>query len=316
MVRLLLELPEYVNLRDHLVTDFKSTLISRTKLGKELLEAEIKYKKENEDEPLPDAKTYKLRLEDTGTLTVAQLTAYLASTNGDTDSVDKEPIIQALNIFLGHHAKSSSRLATIGRNKSFPLDENPPGRSLGAGLTAIRGFFSSVRVATSRILVNVNVTHGAFYDAIPLDQLIQKYGNTVQFNRFRLESFIKKLKVKVIHLPEKKNKAGQPIVRVKTIFSLANKNDGQGMDHPPKVQSHGAGSKEVEFFLDHSAGAPSGASTKPAGAQPGSSKKSKGKQNGGSGGKPSQSSSNGKYVTVYEYFRTGKFMSPDRVNLV
>ena len=55
-------------------------------------------------------------------------------------------------------------------------------------MTPLRGFFSSVRVATSRILVSVNVSHGAIYDAIPLDQLIRKYD---MGNRVRLQSFLR-----------------------------------------------------------------------------------------------------------------------------
>jgi len=81
----------------------------------------------------------------------------------------------------------------------------------------------------------VNVSYGAFYDAIPLDQLIQKYGSAHQFNRVKLQSFLKGVRVRVIHLGEKKNKAGDSIARVKTIFGLTNKNDGHGLNHPPRV---------------------------------------------------------------------------------
>ena len=59
------------------------------------------------------------------------------------------------------------------------------------------------------------------------------------------------------HLAEKKNKAGEPIPRVKTIYGLAGKEDGHGLDHPPLVRSFGAGPKDVEFFLNDSTREPS-----------------------------------------------------------
>ncbi len=306
IIRLLLELPGYSEFRHDIVTDFKSTLVSRRRLSPDTAEPAIQYRAEGEDEPRANAQTYKLRVEETGTLTVSELTDYLTSTNVNTAYADKLPVLQALNIFLGHYAKSSPALATVGSSKSFSLTQDSPRWDLGAGLTALRGFFSSVRVATCRILVNVNVSHGAFYDAIPLDQLIQKYGSAHQFNHVKLQSFLKGVRVRVIHLKEKKNKAGQSIARVKTIFGLANKNDGHGLDHPPRVQKFGAGPKDVEFFLNDSSGAPSSSSTAQAAGTPGSKKKGKGKKGGESSQGPGQNvPQGGRYISVYEFFRSG-----------
>lgn len=205
-------------------------------------------------------------------------------------------------------------MSAIGSIKSFSLSQASPKWDLGAGLYALRGFFSSVRVATCRILVNVNVSHAAFYDAIPLDQLVQKYGPANQFNRIKLQSFLKRVRVKVIHLAEKKNKAGESIPRVKTIFGLANKDDGHSLDHPPWVQSFGAGSKDVEFFLDDSPGAPSSSSAGQAAGTSSGKKKCKGAK-GGKGGASSHGpgqnvSQGGRYISVYEFFRSGIYFTP------
>lgn len=306
VIRLLLQIPEYGNFQDDIVTDFKSTLVSRRRLSPDAAESVIQYRAEGEDEPRAHAQTYRLRVEETGTLTVSELTDYLTSTTVSTAYADKLPVLQALNIFLGHYAKSSPSVATVGSSKSFSLSEDSPKWDLGAGLTALRGFFSSVRVATCRILVNVNVSHGAFYDAIPLDQLIQKYGSAQQFNRVKLQSFFKGVRVRVIHLGEKKNRAGESIPRVKTIYGLANKNDRHGLDHPPRVQSFGAGPKDVEFFLNDSSGAPSSSSTGQAAGPPGSKKKAKGKKGGESSRGPgSNVVQGGRYISVYEFFRSG-----------
>ncbi|EXU95052.1 Piwi and PAZ domain protein [Metarhizium robertsii] len=58
------------------------------------------------------------------------------------------------------------------------------------------------------------------------------------------------LRVQTTHLPEKRNKANEVIPRVKTIFGLAKKDDGHRMAHPPRIRQHGAGAKDVEFWLD------------------------------------------------------------------
>ncbi len=162
IIKLLLGLPEYGESRDGIVTDFKSTLISRKRLSPDAVEFAIQYRAEGEDEPRANAQTYRLRVEETGTLTVSELTDYLTSTNVNTGYADKLPVLQALNIFLGHYAKSSPTVTTVGNSKSFSLTQASPKWDLGAGLSALRGFFSSVRVATCRILVNINVRHGAF----------------------------------------------------------------------------------------------------------------------------------------------------------
>ena len=314
IIKLLLQLPEYGDFQDDIVTDFKSTLVSRRRLSPDTAERAIPYRAEGEDEPRANAQTYRLRVEETGSLTVSALTNHLTSTNVSTAYADKLPVLQALNIFLGHYAKSSPAVTTVGSSKSFSLTQAYPKWDLGAGLSALRGFFSSVRVATCRILVNVNVSHGAFYDAIPLDQLIQKYGSANQFNRAKLQSFLKRVRVRVIHLGEKKNKAGESIPRVKTIFGLATKDDGQSLEHPPHFpnlranpnQIFGAGPKDVEFFLNDSSGTPSSSSTSQATGTPGSKRKGKGKKGGASSHGPGQDAPRGgRYISVYEFFKSG-----------
>lgn len=301
IIRLLLESPELAEFREDIVTDSKSTIISRRRLTTAPMESAINYRAEGEDEPRANAPTYRLRVDETGTLTISQLTEFLTSTGGGSAYADKLPALQALNIFLSHYARSSPAVATIGSSKSFLLDQSAPKWDLGAGLTAIRGFFSSVRVATCRILVNVNVSHAAFYDAVRLDQLIQKYGSTHGQNRFKLESFLKRVRVRVTHLADKKNKAGEAIPRVRTIFGLPNRNDGHGLDHPPRVQ--GVGPKDVEFYLNDVSGTSSSAPVGQAASTPGSKKKGKGKKGGASSDAPVQSSSQGRYISVYDFFK-------------
>ena len=303
VVRLLLQGP-YAELQSDIVTDFKSTLISRNKLNSSTFA--ITYRAEGEDDARPGASVYQVRVEETGTLSVSELTDYLASTNINAIYANKLPMIQALNILMSHYAKAHPKITPVGTGKAFLL-EDPQEAPLGAGLTAIKGFFSSVRVAASRILLNVNVTHGAFYDAVPLEQLINRYSDANGRNIIKLEGFLKKVRVESTHLAKKFNRAGQPIPRVKTIFGLANPNDGGSSEHPPRVQKLGAGAKNVSFFWSSSSTTSGTASTVPgASAEPTGGKK-KGKSKGKSEPAKSGSSGEGKYITVYDFFKSSMF---------
>ncbi|KAK0647518.1 Protein argonaute-2 [Lasiodiplodia hormozganensis] len=291
LVRLMLDTPDLSPFKPDLVSDFKSTLISRKKLDRDEITLSIQYRAEDEDEPLPNAQMYRIRVKFTNTLSVSELMDYLTSSNMGTRYPDEQPITQAFNIFMNHHAKVSDEVAAIGKNKAFSMGANK--FELGFGLDAMRGFFSSVRMATCRVLVNVNVSYGAFYQDIPLDRLMIKYGAG---NKLRLEKFVKKLKIRTTHLPEKKNKSGKVILRVKTIVAFANKYDGRNLEHPPRVRAYGAGPKDVEFWMDSA----------PQQTSAGSGKgKGKGKGKAGGPAKPQpEAASGGRYISVYDFFVT------------
>jgi len=294
--RLLLEQPPFQGHRNDIVTDFKANLVSRVKFDTKDVPGQIQYRREGEDQPLINAAYHNIAFVPTGTVTVSELTDYLTSTNPRA-VLDKQPFLQALNIFLGHYTKASPDYASIGSSRSFAVKPNPNNASdLGAGLRAVRGFFSSVRVATSRILVNVNVSHAPFYNPLPLVQSIQVFGRAHEFNKIKLQDFLKRIRVEAKHIKPKTNKAGKTIPRVKTIFALATRNDGRGVDSSgtaPRVKEFGAGPKDVEFWLDDTPA--EGSSKTPSAPATGKSSAKKGK------GKP-EASAGGRYISVAEHF--------------
>jgi hypothetical protein len=278
------------------VTDFKSTLLSKTELDLDRVEYQVTYLSEEEDEPAPNAIIYKIRLQPTGTITVSDLMNHLTSTQASQIFGSKDEIIQALNILIGHHPKAAQDIASVGANKHFqPAAPASETFSLGAGLIALRGFFVSVRVATARILVNVQVKHGAFFEAGPLEKLIHAFAAQHGPNKVKLESFLKKIFIDVIHIV-RKNKSGKRIPRLKMIMSLARRDDGRGQSNPPKVPEFGAGSKDVKFFLEDT---PQKSSQKPQGK--------KGKQAAGKAVAPTgPDTSSGKYISVYDFFKQSR----------
>jgi eukaryotic translation initiation factor 2C len=228
--------------RSDIATDYKSFLLSRSSSIIEDKEYRIRYLSEGEDEPSPNARSYRMRLKFTRTLQMSELIDYVTSSNARELFDSKEDMIQALNVVLGHYPKTASSIVSVGANKHFDGTDK---LSLGGGLTAVRGLFLSVRAATSRLLVNVQVKHAAFYSEVPLGALMSEYGMN---NVIRLGIFLKRLRIRVTHITNR-NKRGQVIPRVKTITSLASPQDGRSSDHPPIVPRLAAGAKEVMFYL-------------------------------------------------------------------
>jgi eukaryotic translation initiation factor 2C len=103
------------------------------------------------------------------------LLAYVNTMNSASDSFPvHEDIIDTLGVILGHTARTNNPTASVGTNKHFPL--NAESSDLGSPdfNTIARGFFQSVRPATGRLLLNVNVAHGVFRFTGPATQLIRQ----------------------------------------------------------------------------------------------------------------------------------------------
>ncbi|RYP47365.1 hypothetical protein DL768_006565 [Monosporascus sp. mg162] len=293
IVQLLLE-EHFLPHGHNVATDFKSNLISRDELDPED-EYIVTYRSEEEDVPAANAREYRCRIQFTGSLTLSELINHLTSTQAGLMFGSKEEIIQALNIVVGHHPKAEPSVATIAANRHFGMNATAQDKiSLGAGLQVIRGLFMSVRAATARILVNVQVKNMAFYDEGTLDKMMVAFMSVNGPNKANLLKFVKKLSVDATHIV-RTNSRGQRIPRIKTVQGFATKDDGRNLAHPPKVPQFGAGAKEVQFFLDNSPGA---SSSKPAPAAGGGGKK--GKKGVKAGPAPP---STGRYISVFDFFQ-------------
>ena len=152
----------------------------------------------------------------------------------------------------------------------------------------------SVRAATARILVNVQVKHAAFYDDGPLDKLMLTYIRTNGPSTVKLGNFLKKLSINVTHIV-KKNRSGSTIPRIKVIQGLATRDDGRGQQNPPIVLEFGSGPKDVKFFLGDRGQGPAG---KPQVASVANG--NRGRKAAKLGPEPP---SQGQYISVYDFFR-------------
>ncbi|KAK5463118.1 hypothetical protein LTS15_002831 [Exophiala xenobiotica] len=245
IVQILLE--EYFSEHEaDIVTDFHSNIISKTKLALQSPYA-VAYRGDGVDDVQANATVYQVSVAQTGVSKLSELLDHVTSEDAVAALASKADFLQALNIVAGHHPKATSNVAAVGSNKHFNISTSSEKYSLSAGVSAIRGLFMSVRAATARILVNVQVKHGAFYQEGPLEGLIISFKQENGADKNKLEDFLKRLTVNVTHI-RRKNRTGEVILRLKQISGLATPRDGEGQPKRPIVPEFGAGPKSVKFW--------------------------------------------------------------------
>ncbi|KAF7366724.1 Protein argonaute-3 [Mycena sanguinolenta] len=196
-------------LKGQVAHDHSSKLVSANQLPQPLAIRVVFYD-EDETPPTPGSKAYKeytLTITYTQPLDTQALTKYLG---GDPQyrTYDILPIISALNIILAAHPNRPGGGVMVGRNRFFfPSSERPI--SLGGGLEAQRGFYSSVRPAHRQLMVNVNVCTTAFYTPGNLARGMEDFRNA-SFGA-RPNAFVKGVRIKTTHLGYKKT--------VKSVFN-------------------------------------------------------------------------------------------------
>ena len=276
-------------------SDFRTTLISRSSIDLTTDIFHVVYRAEEEDEPPENPKRYLVRIQQSGTLSLAGLLDYSTSTSISSLYDTKQEVIQALNIIIGHHPKTQPTTLTVGKRIHTSTTADQANRtSLGAGLEALRAFAFSARAATERILVNVQIKNLPFYETGPLQVVVGRFSDYNRPSPSILATFLKRLSIELTHI-KKVNRKGKRIPRYKTIIGLATTADGRGLAHPPKIASYGAGPKDVQFWLEEDGSS----SSKPAASeQPGSGKDKKKKQD-----KAEPTQTKGRYISVLDFFR-------------
>ncbi|KAJ5581009.1 hypothetical protein N7450_007310 [Penicillium hetheringtonii] len=279
----------------HIATDYGSVIVSVVDLNlKEDQILDVRYKSEGEAEYPENPRVYQVRCASIRKLDSADLINYLTSTNAGALLATKAELVTALNIIIGHHPKTSSDVVSVGANKHFGTAKNVlDSQSLGGGLEVLRGFFISVRAATARVLLNVQVKYAACYKAGSLVEVIQDFTNSKAYyyakdfkKNLLLGRFLQRMRIMPNHIKRKSSRGKARAPPVKTIIGLAKRDDGRLSENPPKVPRDGAGPDEVQFFLrGQTPSAPKSGGKKAKGQKP-----------------PAGPAPAGKYITVAQYF--------------
>ena len=264
-----------------IATDYADTLITcgllydKTLGPKDYLQvyrSEFEQKGEQNTTAQSSEQKYKVTVTCTGKVSSAELIKYINSRPSDpSDFNSRLDVIQAMNIIVAASPNKDQTIFQAGQNKFFRYPRNVNDRSLRDmyrncdltdGLIAVRGYYSSVRTSTSRILLNLNAQCSAFYPEINLLELMYIFaGDPIRPMRHQdLEEFIHRLRVRTVQITREK----KTVTREKTIRGFSHKHENVlnrtgkqvfNPDNSPKMKgtkgaTHDFGSSDSITFRD------------------------------------------------------------------
>lgn len=253
-----------------LATDYRDILVSTQPLVK--LEHKILFVGVRSNYMMEPCKIVLKEPEDIpNPLRMSDLLQYLGSTSrSEAPPIPKNVFSQILNIWLRHFSKSyelgdnsqavvgSKGYAIDGRTKLPRNHRNHVARvSIGLGIDAIRGYFSSVRLGAGKAWVNVNVTHGTFFQSLRLDTWVVESGLNHPSQLARLHEVLKGVRVRLRHRTAEVSGTRKDIIKV--ISGLATAQDGvpekdqqRRPEYPPRFGGNapriGATCSQVQFY--------------------------------------------------------------------
>ena len=230
------DVPDFQRRSAAIVTDYAKTLVSRGRLFAEnmpekryrhVYHGEYEQARGTNDPPCPKEWVYLVTVKPCGTIPISEIFRYIRSQPTEVSEFTlRQDVIQALNIIVAGTPNKDTTVFQSGQNKFYLYPRNPNTQSmfaykdfdLGGCLVAVRGYYSSVRTSTSRILLNLNAQCSTFYPEMSMLAMMNL------FREFRpdfsdLEDFINRLRVRVWYT----NAAGEPIINVMTV---------RGFSHP------------------------------------------------------------------------------------
>lgn len=158
----------------------------------------------------------------------------------------------ALGVVLGHTARSNPNTAAVGKSRFFAFDANRSEVSPvspGSMIDILRGYIQSVRLATGRLLLNVNVTHGVFRPPMPMPDLFQRVGNLNTNTLKRLHGLLAKSRIQC-RVPTEK--PGEWVKVERSMAGFGGVRDGSGEERRPEFlepNQYFGKPTNVKFFL-------------------------------------------------------------------
>ncbi len=236
-------IPELSCLGAGIATDYASLVVTsrRLVLGPN---ASKTFAMEYYDTVFPEGRVYakntpfELTLSLVRTISSSDVSSYIMS--GPASSID--PVksgpadvdaVRILNIVMASHSHKDPGVYQGGQNKFFRYPEGQDSYTkydLLSGLIAVRGYYSSIRSSTSRVLLNLNAQCSPFYKSINVHELIQLFRALAPGDWVASESFLKGLQVKTTYM---KASDGASVSKARLIVGLSHK------------MTHRAGSKEI-----------------------------------------------------------------------
>ncbi|KXH44790.1 eukaryotic translation initiation factor 2C 3 [Colletotrichum nymphaeae SA-01] len=243
-----------------LATEFKSQLISLKKLKLAVNPIKVIFRQENSDR----SESYLVKVVGETAAPLKEMKEYLQTMVDKSDPQEANfprfaASVDALGVILGYTARKNDQVTAIGKGRFFPWGQGSTSHQLGYQdpLTAIRGYFQSVKLGTGSMLLNVNVTHGVFKMPVSIRDLclwsqvdvFQKSPADATRNIIRLRTLSKFLARTRVEIKFKDAK-GQEITRKKTILGLAYRGDLRSNDARIADPWHYGGPRQVSFRME------------------------------------------------------------------
>ena len=241
----------------YIATDFKSNLVCTTNIPPEFWNAEVTYFHENDRETEDsNSPKYSVHIKEIPPhFAISQLNGFLTSTEPGAQYNLKKPMLQALNILFGHYAKSTPTTTMVGGNRAFSTNGSGTEHQFrNPIIELLRGYFLSVRLCSSSSMVNVNVSHSAFYKEMRLiDFMENSPARYSSYGKFYLDYPKLETLVRGIHVETKylKDSSKNQVTKVFPIKSFAREEDGRHQSHPPMVAESMAQPSKVRFHLNN-----------------------------------------------------------------
>lgn len=235
------EQPDFRARGQGIATDYANTLITCGRLYDDKSSSTCEYRQVYRSQfELPGSQItttqsngprYNVTVKYVGIIPSSELTRYISSQPNDpSDFNTRLDVIQAMNIVMAGSPNKDPTIYQAGQNKFFRYPRNPRNLtfqhmysdySLTDGLIAVRGYYSSVRTSTSRVLLNLNAQCSAFYPEINLIELMYLFaGKPIPSTKYQdLEDFIQRLRVRTTQI----TREGTTVIREKTIRGFSHK---------------------------------------------------------------------------------------------
>ncbi|KAL8883189.1 MAG: hypothetical protein Q9192_007375 [Flavoplaca navasiana] len=243
----------FVHHRMGIVTNHQANSDSIAELPEELNTTIIENRDEYHQTANPNAKRYVVALEEGKTPDLSSLMTRIISSD----------VREGQETCLAQSRPAS--MAYL-RGKCYTLEQGPRNQNLFGGLEAIPGLFLSVRLASSRQLVDMNPSMGAFYKSVRLDRSMDDWDAAstcpkrwAQEDLNKLQTFLKSLLIKALRLT-KKDCEGKRRPWIERMHGLAQIDDDRGKKPiqesrdetpvPQKIKFPGADPSEVQSWHD------------------------------------------------------------------
>jgi eukaryotic translation initiation factor 2C len=215
----------------------------------------VKYRSEGEDKPGEKAPTFNITLTFVANISMSGFVGSLTGRAQELDeevSSDRGDVIQALNVIMGFGVYLNDNLVYLGNSRAYAVNgQFQESQTLkDRSLDMLRGYYQSVRPATGRLLLNIQIKAGAFHRPIKVSTLMDELTH-LDWRDF--EAFIRRVSVDMTYINITNSKR-QRIPRIKTIFGLANpllakgKKDGDNGERPTLIPEYAALPNQVQLF--------------------------------------------------------------------